>query len=92
MLKLSPRATEMLSSVSGNISSKRVLTNRVVWCFIGLATVIGVAIAVRIIMKGDVGLGAVGAFGAVTGPLAVTITFVYRKPENGSCKDTTSQP
>lgn len=92
MLKLSPHATEMLSSVSGNISSKRVLTNRVVWCFIGLAIAIGGSISYRIISKGDVGSGAVAAFLAVTGPLAVAITFVYRKPENGSCKNTTSQP
>lgn len=46
-----------------------------------LALGIGGCIAYRIIGVGDVGMGAVAAFGLVTGPLALLTGVNYRKPE-----------
>lgn len=72
---------EMLQGINGFISSKRVFTNRVVWAFIFLVIVMGCAISHRIATKGDVGWGAVGAFTAITAPLATLVGSAYRKKE-----------
>ena len=84
---------EMLKALSdsvGSLSSKRVMTNRVVWTFIFSMLAMTVGISVRImILPGDIGPWTVGAYTALTVPLSVAITVMYRKKEvvRGSTPD-----
>lgn len=62
-------------------SSKRAISIWATWTLAVSVIGIGGCIAYRIKAAGDVGLGAVGAFTAVTVPLAGLAGFNYRKPE-----------
>lgn len=62
-------------------SCKRAMAILATWILAICALLIGGCIAGRIIAKGDVGSGAVGAFAAVTVPLAALTGANYRKPE-----------
>lgn len=81
MMKPSEHALEMLKGVGGFLSSKRVMTNRVVWAFIVAMLALAAGIGHRIAKEGDVGWGAVGAFTAVTAPLGTIAIGIYRKKE-----------
>lgn len=72
-------ALEMLRGVGGTLSSKRVLTNRAVWAFVFSMVSMTVAICYRISTKGDIGMGAVAAYTALTVPLAGLMVAVFRK-------------
>lgn len=79
-----------LSDSAGSLSSKRVMTNRVVWTFIFSMLAMTVGISVRImILPGDIGPWTVGAYTALTVPLSVAITVMYGKKEvvRGSTPD-----
>lgn len=80
-MKVSNFSLEMLRGVTGLLSSKRVLTNRVVWAFIAALVALSIGIAYRVAMFGDIGWGAVGAFSAITVPLGTIATAIYRKKD-----------
>lgn len=62
-------------------STKRAQLIWATWTLIAAALGIGGSIAYKIATAGDVGSGAVAAFLAATGPLAILAGAAYRKPE-----------
>lgn len=71
-------------------STKRATIIRATWTLIACALGIGGCVAFRIAYKGDVGGGAVAAFAATTGPLAVLAGSAYRKRESNETTPGTS--
>lgn len=62
-------------------STKRAVMVWTCWTLASVVLGIGGCIGYRIVKSGDVGTGAVAAFGAVTVPLAGLAGVGYRKPE-----------
>lgn len=81
MMKPSEFGNEMLRGLNGFLSSKRVMTNRVVWAFIVAMLTMTGCIGYRIAKFGEVGWGAVAAFTALTAPLGTIAIGIYRKKE-----------
>lgn len=75
---------DALAGQGGFPSTKRITLAQAATTLSGISILIGLAVAYRVIMAGDVGAGAVAALAAVTGPLAALAGASYRKPEGGA--------